>query len=271
MMKISNLFLNKDTKDLVAKLRTFYENEQNYGAFHEESNQSDSWKIIVDDISNRLTLQTDKIKILEIGAGKTGFYRCISPLKDKIHFTTQDVHKQNIDHLSRISDSVIIGDLTESETISSEKYNIIFSTYVYEHVVNPEILLDKLMKSLTVNGVLYIFSPRYDFPFYISPSASHYKLTKRILLSLWLLKKRFQASYYKSPSFLVHNDPSIFHLEYKRDFDAIHWVSSHDIKAYCIKHRYKLNKVIPKSKSFLGYFYNNFMSLHIKIETTDNE
>ncbi|HMA93452.1 MAG TPA: hypothetical protein VKP30_12245, partial [Polyangiaceae bacterium] len=100
----------------------------------------------------------------------------------------------------------------------------------WEHITNPAETLGYLLRMLSPGGRLIVASPRYDFPFYIPPSARHYTSYEQVMLTLWLTWKRLQAIWCEDARFLIHLDPAVLRSPWYRDADAVHWVSRWDIR-----------------------------------------
>ncbi|AFY68659.1 hypothetical protein Pse7367_0348 [Thalassoporum mexicanum PCC 7367] len=225
------------TQELRSRLDSFYAETSDYTAFHESNWQPVYWQPIAERAVNLLQSKGD-CRILEFGAGRTGFGKYLqeylqkadiaADLSDRLTFDTQDVTPQNQDYLATQASQVYIGDLLEV----TQKYDLIFSTFVWEHLTTPKAILDHLISLLNPQGSIFLISPRYDLPFYLSPSCRHLSKGDRLKLSLWLSLKRLLTLLGQKPSFLIHLDPVLFHQKWFRDADAIHWVSLWDLLSY---------------------------------------
>ena len=76
---------------------------------------------------------------------------------------------------------------------------------------------------------LLLFAPRYDLPFYLSPSSRNLSSAQQFLLSLRLLLIRLRSRLRRRPAFLIDTSPACLDRPFRRDEDAIHWVSKHDL------------------------------------------
>jgi SAM-dependent methyltransferase len=248
-MKLSELFIsNKNVELLVLqdKLLNFYKTNNAYTAYVEESNHDLQWDSIIELINVKYK-RNDQIKILEIGAGKSGFYHKLKFILPNYKYYTHDITEQNKEHLLNNSDKAIIGDINNIK----ENFDIIFSTYVFEHIANPEESLNHLVTMLNNDGSLIIFSPRYDFPFYISPSAKHYSIKKRIFISFWLYFFKIKMGLKRKSFFLIHKDPAVLYKKWATDYDAIHWVSFSLLKTYCKQNNLKIKNIDLKSNRYM--------------------
>ncbi len=257
---------DNSVSELRQKLDIFYSSCQEYTPFHEPNYQPKFWQFIKNKIVKCLEMKGN-CKVLEMGAGCTGFAAYLEDLREQVIFDVQDVTDTNKNYLLGQADHVYIGDVTEIE----DSYDIIFSTFVWEHITTPQAVLEYLVNILNPHGSIFIISPCYDFPFYLSPSAKHLSKLKRFLLGIWLVFNRLKVIIINKPKFLIHLDPAVFKSSWFRDSDAIHWVSFWDLKAY-INNKYnqqlKLHKlkINMSNNSFKTWFWHSFLLLFVEIE-----
>ena len=220
-------------QQLREKLEYFYNSTNEYTPFNVPSDQRSCWEHLVVEIRRRFKdKSTSKLKILEVGAGKTGFGLFLNQqsLRRSIEYHVQDITRFNEVWLRDQADQVFFGDILMSKMISG--YDIIFSTYVLEHVTNPPAHLDRLWSLLASHGDLFIFSPRYDAPGYICPSARHLCKIKQFQFGLQSIVARLFSWITRQPQFLIQNDLAAFYLPFYSDSDAVHWVSLRDIEGW---------------------------------------
>ena len=181
--------LNKDIK-LEEKLNYFYQTVQNY---FPNSNHPYLY--------NYIKLNNFK-NILEVGSGLSGAVNHFTP---KV-YSAQDIISRN--YLFYNNKGYKFYNCKISEI--NDSFDCIFSTFVFEHIVNPKDFLDNLFKILNKNGKIYIICPRYDFPFYIPPSLRH----NNILLQIFFTAKAhfFNLYYYlkNNINFIINYDPACF-------------------------------------------------------------
>jgi ubiquinone/menaquinone biosynthesis C-methylase UbiE len=119
-------------------------------------------------------------------------------------------------------DKIIIGDLTSIKLRNSE-YDIIYCSYVLEHINNAENLLTNFFRWLKPNGLLVIFIPDRDtvkgFITRIAPFRFHILYTK-------YFKKRINAG---KPGYAPFATP----------FDKV--VSKQGINDYCQRRGHKIH------------------------------
>ena len=229
--KLSELFTAENDSrilELETRLLEFYKKPEDYPVFNQISHKSERWLPIVKAIEKKIA-DHGYCRILEIGAGKSGFGSAISYLRENVHWTVQDITDFNKEYLQNNADSVFIGNIDKLEG----KFDIIFSFFVFEHLTHPHSTLVKFFALLNSGGILFVNCPRYDFPFYLSHSADHYSKYRRFKIAINLIYLRFKSYITKIPIFLIHLDPALFHMDFYRDRDAIHWVSRHSIYLVC--------------------------------------
>lgn len=240
------------------KLEEFYINTKSYTAFTENTNQY-KWYEIFECYLKELIIRKKKIRVLEIGAGKSNFGDFIKPYKDAINYVAQDITNQNYDYLKENADEVIIGDIA----ILNGKFDIIFSTFVFEHIVAPEEFLFTINRLLNTGGVHIIISPRYDFPGYLCPSLRHYNLIKKVYLIVWLLGVRLITLIKKQSRFLVNCNPAVFNMPWFRDSDAVHIVSRIDVENWYEKKGYSIKRLNVPFNGFKNFFFATHMVLAV--------
>lgn len=255
-----------ENDEQIAKLRDrmdhFYASTQDYMAFMQPSAMPERWAHVRAAIS-RLASNQNPTKILEFGAGRSGFSTWLGEDRERVDYCVQDVTAANETFLREHADSVVIGPLHKV----GGPFDVIFSTFVFEHVSDPCASLGYLLKLLTPGGRLFIFAPRYDFPGYLSRSADHYSAAKRGGLAMLLITRRLWTCLSGQPAFLIHHDPALFHLPWKRDRDAIHWVSLFDLRA-ALRGRARLTVLPIDGGSFVDRFVKNYLQLNVVIENT---
>lgn len=222
----------------------YYQNVADYTAFASVSQLGECWIHIKDSIRERLKENDGQtIRILEIGAGRSGFGEWLKKegLRGKVEYWVQDVTSRNSGFLKSQVDYMVFGDVSE---ISRKNYfDIIFSTYVLEHVTNPAQHLDHLHSLLANNGSLFIFCPRYDMPGYRCPSSRHLSWFTCLNFEVQRSKARFRSLFSNRPAFLIQTDVAAFHGPFFLDADAVHWVSLLDLKLWARKKGARVNRL----------------------------
>lgn len=222
--------------ELQHKLGRFYASIPDYTAFHSASDQGHCWEHVARAITKLLQGAPERtgrrIEVLEVGAGRSGFGHWLveEGLRQRVHWTTQDVTARNRDWLAAHSDSVVLGEVPGID--AQESFDIIFSTYVLEHVPAPARHLDALARMLRPGGSLFIFCPRYDVPGYACPSSRHLDRPARLRLQLRAAGYRAMSLVRGIPAFLIQTDLAAFHGPFFTDADAVHWVSLIDLQLW---------------------------------------
>ena len=219
-------------RQLKNKLDAFYSTVSDYSAFETPSEQVHCWEHVADKI-RVLTKNGGQVKVLEIGAGRSGFGQYLSDrgLRNACVWTAQDVTRQNSAWLETNADHVIFGDI-ESAAID-DSYHIVFSTFVLEHVVEPAFHLNTLAGLVKKEqGTLFIFCPRYDFPGYLVPSSRHLSKLLRLQFMAYSFISRIKTMVTGKPVFLIQTDLAAFHQPFFTDADAVHWASLLDLKCF---------------------------------------
>lgn len=255
---------NERASRLRSELARFYDTTKDYEAFREPNFKPDFWNPIREAV-RRVVARLSRCAVLEFGAGRTAFGEFLGDLRGSTEFHVQDVTAQNQLHLESQADRVHIGSLLDLDG----SYDIIFSTFVWEHLTNPRSTLAHLLQLLRPGGTLFIACPRYDFPFYLSPSIRHLSRTARFRIALWLLWKRMQVLVSREPAFLLHCDPAVFHLPWFRDADAIHWVSQFDLSC-ALPDGWKLQRVRIPSAGLHGWFWSTCLLMSVAITRTNS-
>ncbi|MCC6321888.1 MAG: class I SAM-dependent methyltransferase [Phycisphaerales bacterium] len=257
---------DKRVAELRRRLDEFYGTTVVYDAFKATNQQPTVWAPIRSEIERLGSAMPvgHKVRVLEFGAGRTGFGDYLGELRNRIEFHTQDVTPQNEEFLRTQCDRVHVGDVLELPG----PYDVVFSTFVWEHVSNPVRVLTHLLDSLSVGGSLYIASPRYDLPGYTPPTARHYGTLSRAGLLASLTLRRLFTRLGGRPAFLIHTDPSMFHRPWYRDADAIHWVSLHDLRR-ALPEGFELTLPPTTAPAGLkGRIWHSFCLLFVKITKT---
>ncbi len=250
-----------DASALRVALDRFYQNSPAYGAFVAPSDQSNCWRFVVEKVE-AVIARKGSCRVLEIGAGRTGFrHFCLAP---ELHFAAQDVTALNAEYLRTQADEVFVGDL---QTVTG-RYDVIFSTFVFEHITNPRATLERAWAMVTPGGALFVFCPRYDMPFYLPPSFDHRSAATRWLTGLFLLGRRVRTWLGGPSAFLIVTDPSVFHREWARDRDAIHLVSLFDLRAFA-RGRGWLRRCRLPSGSVKDWVVKNLLQVNVAIEKPD--
>jgi SAM-dependent methyltransferase len=244
--------------ELRRRLDDFYRTTNEYQAFQSRSWHPNLWTFVVEELAH---FENGAGRVLEIGAGRSGFRDYLRERGVNAHFTAQDVTPANEAYLKANADEVVIGPLRCVTGV----FDIIFSTFVLEHVTDPMTTLETCWRLLKRGGKLFIFCPRYDAPFYLPHSTDHYSARARIGMAMRLIATRLQTLITRKPRFLVHTDPAVFTLPWQRDRDAVHWVSYLDLAIF-FKGRASVRKLHVASGSLKDAIVKNFLQINLCVE-----
>lgn len=228
------------------RLLDFYNSVADYSAFQAPSQQRQCWGHLAAWIRSRISDDSSRrLRILEIGAGRSGFgsYLAKQGIRHHVDWICQDVTPANRDWLEKEADQVWIGD---EQTFAGARADLVFSTYVFEHVINPSAHLSALREALFLRdkgGTVMIFSPKYDIPGYLCPSTRHLSRRARIRIAWLVAFHRLQTLVTGRPSFLIQTDLAAFSLPFFTDADAAHWVSGLDLAAWAGRNGARLQRL----------------------------
>jgi len=246
--------------ELETRLRAFYSCYQGYEAFETENWKPEFWAPIRSEIE---AIASDRpCKVLEVGAGRTGFADYLGDLRRRFEFHVQDITARNYKYLCTKADHIHVGDVTDVR----DTYDIIFSTFAYEHITRPRATIEHLLSILRVGGSLFLASPRYDFPFYLSPSARHLSRPRRLAIAGGLMLRRLRVLSGGAPLFLLHFDPAVFHKAWFRDADAVHWPSLLDLKRV-LPDDLMVERLRINASGLRARFWSRFLLLFVRIQS----
>ena len=265
MTPIASLTHEQDPR--VATLRQaldeFYAKPSSYSDFEVAVNHKpEYWCHVLDAVRERAATlpEGEPVRVLEFGAGRTGFASFLGPLRSRVHFTTQDVTHANEDHLRSQADTVHIGDVAAL----AGPFDVIFSTFVWEHITNPAATYAHLLGVLRPGGCLIIACPRYDVPLYIPPSARHYSRLGQLRVAAWLVRRRLAAIAGGPARFWIHTDPAVLRVaDWFRDSDAIHWVSRADFTK-AAPPEYRVRRLRARIAGLKGMIFNHLLLAFVR-------
>ncbi|PYU01221.1 MAG: hypothetical protein DMG38_04190 [Acidobacteria bacterium] len=263
MTSVGTLFASEHDPRLVQlehRLRGFYASCQSYDAFKTVNSKPEFWAPIRANIAQMAA--RGQCRVLEVGAGRTGFAAYLGEeLRGRVFFAVQDVVDRNAEHLFAVADRVYIGEITRI----SERYDVIFGTFMFEHLTRPKATLRHLLTILRPGGSVFLACPRYDFPFYISPTARHLSRVRQLVIAAWLVLERLRVLGGGQPRFLIHLDPAIFHKQWFRDADAVHWVSLWDLKQL-LRNDAVVQRLQLGGRGLRHHFWARFLLMFVQIQ-----
>ncbi len=253
--------------ELENRLSTFYSLNPNY--YSDIDFTADNWQNESEKGYLRIVeLAKTKNEICEIGCGKANILKSYPDLSKKytgLDFSNKVLHA----NAKKYPESHFIPIVTPNEfPVGDEKYDLVFSVFVLEHVVYPATFLSECKRILKPGGTLVILSP--DFlgrgrmtsqraGFRPGNSSEKFKKGKifdgivtlfdnRIRIPFFCWKYRREAS--KAPLFLVNLSPLIFRDEFQPDVDAVYLTFKIEICKY-LKDDFTLEKNDSKIERYI--------------------
>jgi SAM-dependent methyltransferase len=248
-------------RDLRQKLDAFYATTKTYIAFDEGTLHEEWFALLRPHLLDQLE-RKPQIRLLEVGAGKSTFSRPLAEVRDRVEYHVQDITPQNREYLETVCDRALIGDLSSIEG----QYDVIYHTFVLEHVCAPETFLANVERLLAPGGLHVVICPRYDLPGYLCPSLRHLGAFQRLAVRVRLALSRACAAVDGRVRFLVNTNPAVFHQPFFRDSDAVHLVSGLDVRRWHNRRGYKVQSLIPKSYGLKDAIVKRFALLAIVCE-----
>jgi SAM-dependent methyltransferase len=238
---------------LEQRMQAYYAAVPDYPAFHSPSHHPLEWRHVLAEVRSRSGSSQEPVAILEFGSGRSGFRGWLrqqlgSDVTAPVSITCQDVTATNQAYLQEVADQVLIAPLVEG-VLPPASFDLIFSTHCFEHVARPEALLHTCITLLKPGGALLLFAPRYDLPFYLSPSSVNLAPVPRLLLGIRLLLIRWLTRLRGKPAFVIDTAPACLDRPFVRDADAIHWVSVHDVQLFARRHGLSLSRLDVSHRS----------------------
>ena len=248
-------------RELRQKLDAFYGTTKTYTAF-DEGTLHEEWFALMRPYLLRLLARKQRIRLLEVGAGKSTLAKPLAELRDRVDYHVQDITPQNRAYLESVCDRALIGDLS---TIDGQ-YDVIYHTFVLEHVCAPENFLVNVERLLAPGGIHVVICPRYDLPGYLCPSLRHLAPLQQFTVRVRLALSRLCATIDGRMRFLVNTNPAVFHKPFFRDADAVHLVSGMDVRRWHTRRGYKVSPLIAKSHGLKDAIVKRFALLAIVCE-----
>lgn len=249
-------------RKLSERMAEFYARVRGYDAYQQPSHLPEYWKPVLARIHEHVAAGR-QCRVLEFGAGRTGFAAFLGDLRSKVAFDVQDISTQNLDYLRTQADNLHACDIRAI----AKTYDVIFSTFAWEHVTEPRAILQHLLECLHAGGTLFIACPRYDFPFYLSPSARRLPRAERVRIAIWLMWRRTQTFLLGRAAFLLHTEPAALHGPWFIDADAVHWVSLWDLRS-SLPAGYEVKRLRVPATGLRGRFWEKYLLMFVEVRKT---
>lgn len=249
---------------LETRLIDFYNTCKVYPAFSRPSEYPDLWQQVLR-VADQIKLERGGCRILEIGAGRSGFGDFLkkSGKSKEFHLTSQDITAANVEFLRGTSDAVVTDNL--DRLVGT--WDVIFHSYAYEHLCRPREFNETIWGHLSVGGYLLIQCPRYDFPLYFPPCFDHLPFTKKLWHAFALAGKDFVSTVSARPQFTVFSDPAVFHLPFHRDRDAVHRVRRSDVRLL-FANRAEISDFSVAAGGVKDWIVKNLLTLRVILRKT---
>jgi 2-polyprenyl-3-methyl-5-hydroxy-6-metoxy-1,4-benzoquinol methylase len=240
---------NSILNELQKKMQNYYSDNRDYYSdiSFTEKIWNDNNSLIHRDIINECR---NKSRILEIGCGQAFILRTGKIKKENytgIDYSSDLIEKNRTEYPESIFLPI---KQTNIFPVLSESFELVFSHFVIEHTVFPNIFLDECFRVLKPNGTLIIVAPNFlsrnlltsqKAGFSKGSGREKFKNGKyfdmlvtgfdsRIKIPLVSLMCRYLAN--KKPKFFVNINPTCFIYEFSPDLDAVYLTYEKEIKAY---------------------------------------
>jgi SAM-dependent methyltransferase len=235
--------------ELQKRMKQYYSDNSNY--YSDISFTKNIWNnkdaLIQHDIVNECR---DKSNILEIGCGQA-FILGTGMIKPR-QYTGTDYSYDLIEKNKRVHPESKFLTLEEPNLLPfpDESFDLVFSHFVIEHTVFPNLFLDECARVLNPKGTLIITAPNFLGRLGISSQKVGFskgtgreKLKDRRYLDMIvtafdnkiripavIILYRFLASL--EPRFFINLNPTCFEYEFSPDVDAVYLTYKKEIKAY---------------------------------------
>ena len=246
------------------RLDSFYSSTWDYSAFTTSPDQSMWFRLLQPHLLRRSS-EKRKLVVLELGAGKSNFSGCLGEMRKHIDYRAQDVTPQNREWLRERADDVYVCDVSNLPAMACD---VVFSTFVLEHVSHPSQFLSEVRRLLRPGGVHVVICPRYDVPGYLCPSLRHLSVWGRLGAHLFFLLSRVATLVDKEPRFYVNIDPSLFHGPWYRDADAVHIVSKADVVNWHLKNGFSVERLKPGYAGWRDLLVKRLLTLSLACTRT---
>jgi SAM-dependent methyltransferase len=232
---LSNLIVRASTQDpqigyLAERLAAFYYGNQKY-YLSAEGEKDAIYQPLCDVIQTKFAAQ-GRISVLELGAGRTRFpqYAAKHGLGNRLSFTAHDIDETNVAYYESEGIQHAVGPVID--LIGRGRFDVAFSTFVLEHVPDPQGFLDASAKLIEHGGLMVIVCPKYDYPFYVPPALRWLRRWQQVFVNLRLVMQNALVHVTRRPNFWICIEPAVFHRPWRRDYDAVHLVTEADIRTY---------------------------------------
>lgn len=268
--------------DLEQKLHNFYKNKSNYYSdiSFTENVWNDKDALIQQDLINQCT---DKNKILEVGCGQAFILRTgkIDPSSyTGVDFSEILIKKNKED----FPDSTFLTlEIPNQLPLEKNSFDLVFSHFVLEHNVFPNIFLDECARVLKPGGMLILVAPDFLGNLNITSQKSGFSkgtgreklksgrifdalvtaFDNKIRIPCFAFAYRFAA--YLKPRFYINLKPTCFEYDFSPDLDAVYLTYENEIKNF-LRNKFNFTDLKP---ALASYIKNNKL-IYIIASKSDN-
>ncbi len=258
-----------DLHHLQDRLVNFYSSSKDY--YHEIDFTNDYWKnkdhLPFQEILNQAETTN---RILEVGCGSANILKYHPELSQKYHGI--DFSPDLIETNQRKYPTARFKNILNPQIFPFEdqQFDFVFSVYVLEHCVFPNIFLDECYRVLKPSGKLIILTPDFlarsrmtSQKVGFSAGSGRDKFSKgkwidgivtmienRVILPLYSRILRYKAS--RQPKFMVNLNPVCFSQQFYPDADAVYVTYEREIKTY-LNEKFEWHENTKVMSSFLKY------------------
>lgn len=240
-------------KSLQEKLLYYYSNDPNYYSYisFTENIWKDSNALVQQDLIRECQKKT---KILEIGCGQSFILKTdkiMSNCYTGVDFSDTLINKNKAVYPESSFFSVKTPDKLP---FNSQSFDLVFSHFVIEHTVFPNLFLIECKRVLKSGGMLIIVAPDFLGNLGITSQRSGFsygsgrdKLKKgkyfdtivtafdnKVKIPITAFFYRYAA--YRKPRFFINLNPTCFIYKFAPDLDAVYLTYENEIKTYLKKH-----------------------------------
>jgi hypothetical protein len=205
-------------------------------------------------------------RVLELGAGRTSFPQFIREHGNgiEVEFIAHDINDTNAEYYAQNAIRFIIGGWAQVK--AEGPFDFCFSSFVYEHLVEPRNFLGGMIENLTPTGKSVIVCPKYIIPGYVPPAIRWMPLWKQHVITCYLSLSNVLTKITGRCKFWICVEPTIFFKRpYRRDYDAVHMVSTEDVRA-AVSPMFRVRSLPLARSTLTARVRDSLMLLSIVIE-----
>lgn len=184
----------------------------------------------------------------------------------KVDLIAHDINETNVDYYAQNAIKFVIGGWPQIK--AEGPFDLCFSMFVYEHLVEPRNFLNGMIENLTPTGKIVFVSPKYTIPGYVPPAIRWLPLWKRHLITCYLSLSNVLTKLTGHCKFWICVEPAILRRPFRRDYDAVHLVSTEDVRA-AVSPVFRVRPLPLYRATLTARFRDRLMLLSILIERNE--